>query len=230
MKILKVYFRQRYIMAETTDTSSYCGYSEETFTNVQDIKNIELTKKETFYFNIIDKFYKKLEREKVVMMINIVEGQSKISLRLLDWFVTKYSNKHKIRFEKKSNCNDNFFDKKVDRWFNVHISYKAQLKSYKKRYFDPFRRREKFKYYFAKDLFLCTTIGQLNFFKWVFTNDIIDYVTENFSLISKDISGKFKQIITTKNDSEVKTRKAGVNVTAKKEIKNNEINIILSFD
>jgi hypothetical protein len=217
-------------MTETTETSSYYGYSEETFTNVQDIKNIELTKKETFYFNIIDKFYKKLEREKVIMMIKIVEGQTKISLRLLDWFVTKYSNKHKIRFEKKSICDDNFFDKKVDRWFNVHISYKAQLKSYKKRYFDPFRRREKFKYYFDKDLFLCTTIGQLNFFKWVFTNDIIDYVTENYLLISKDITGKFKQIMATKNNTQVKTQKAGINITAKKEVKRNEVNIILSFD
>lgn len=33
-------------------------------------------------------------------MIDIIECKSKISLRLLDWFVTRYANKYKIRFEK----------------------------------------------------------------------------------------------------------------------------------
>ena len=104
-------------------------------------------------------------------MIDIVEGQSDISLRLLDWFVTRHASKQKIRFDKYDvSNNSDKFDKRVDRCFNVHISYKAQLKSYKKKYFDPFRRRKKFKYYFDKEktVHLCTTIGQLNFFRWAF--------------------------------------------------------------
>lgn len=155
--------------------------------NIPEINEIELTKKETFYFKIIDKYYKKLENKKIELMIEIIEGKSKISLRLLDWFVTRYANKYKIRFERDNLDDDEKFDKKVDRGFNVHISYKAQLKSYKKRYFDPFRRRKKFKYYFDKEkkIILCTTIGQLNFFRWAFGNEVINYVMNNFNIISK---------------------------------------------
>ena len=159
--------------------------------NIPDITDIDLSKKETFYYKIIDRYYKSLNIKKIETMIDIVEGKSKISLRLLDWFVTRYANKYKIRFEKTeskiNNEGDDKFDKKVDKGFNVHISYKAQLKSYKKRYFDPFRRRKKFAYYFDKEkkTVLCTTIGQLNFFKWAFSNDVIDYVANNYNTISK---------------------------------------------
>jgi len=62
----------------------------------------------------------------------MINGNSKISLRLLDWFVTRHAKRHSISYF----IND---DK-----FNVHISYKAQLKSYKKRYFDPFRKGKKY--------------------------------------------------------------------------------------
>ena len=59
----------------------------------------------------------------------------------------------------------------IDNGFNVHISYKAQLQSYKKKYFDPFRRRKKFYYKYNKEenKYFYTTIGQLNFFRWIFS-------------------------------------------------------------
>jgi hypothetical protein len=222
--------------------------------NTPDINEIELTKKETFYFKIIDKYYKKLETKKIELMIEIIECKSKISLRLLDWFVTRYADKHKIRFEKNNMIertvlnDDEKFDKKIDRGFNVHISYKAQLKSYKKRYFDPFRRRKKFKYYFDKDkkIVLCTTIGQLNFFKWAFSNDVINYVMENFAVISKamintnkiDKKRKLKEkeektkkeTKIDKQEQEVNIKKNGINIVAKGKIKKDEVKIVLSFD
>jgi hypothetical protein len=216
--------------------------------NVPDIGDIELTKKETFYYKIIDKYYKTLDQKKVIMMIDIIESRSKISLRLLDWFVTKYSDKHVIRFDKPDNENDDdemdIFDKKIDKGFNVHISYKAQLKSYKKKYFDPFRRRKKFKYYFNKDktLFLCTTIGQLNFFRWMFVNNVIDYVSANFSTILKAMGNttkadKMKKLKekTTKEVQEteketVSITKNNIVISAKKKVVRNEVKIILSFD
>jgi len=172
---------------------------------VPEVSKIELTKKETFVYNIINKYFKSLSVAKVHMMIDIVECKSKISLRLLDWFITRYSAKHKIRYFVEHYTNDtviyneetkmpdatfsenNTYD--VDRIFNVHIHYKAQLKSFTKKYFDPFRRRTKFKYFFdsAKELMLCTTIGQLNFFKWIFTNGIINYVLHNYSDVLKSM-------------------------------------------
>jgi len=191
-------------------------------------------------------------------MIQIVDGKSKISLRLLDWFVTRYANKYKVRFDRDEvSVNDIRFDTKVDRGFNVHISYKSQLKSYTKKYFDPFRRRKKFKYYFNKDknIWMVTTIGQLNFFKWAFCNNIISYVNDNYATISKamvntnkvDKTRKTKEkqekhdkqepltVIEVNNDNnskdeEISVKKNGINITAKKKVKQDEVKIVLSFD
>lgn len=244
------------------------------------IDKVELSKKETYYYKIIDKFYKSLNPLKVTLMIDIIEGRSDISLRLLDWFVTRYANKYKVRYVKlddtsgltkkkidKSDKIDNSdkmdkFEQSIDEGFNVHISYKAQLKSYKKRYFDPFRRRKKFKYFFdkQKNIFLCTTIGQLNFFKWAFNNHVIEYVSSKYKPITKamgtsnklDKTRKQKALktsiksmdgsITDKatDESEIKSEeikseeiklvKDGIKIKAQKKETQNEIKIVLSFD
>lgn len=235
-----------YLESDSEEETSETTYDTH---EIPEINEIELSKKETFYFKIIDKYYRNLDPKKVETMIDIIEGKSKISLRLLDWFVTRYANKHKIRFETEvKNTDKDKFDQGVDKSFNVHISYKAQLKSYKKKYFDPFRRRKKFKYYFDKEKknILCTTIGQLNFFKWAFTNDIINYVFDNYTAISKVMMNtnkidkkrklKDKKEKKNKHDSaskiqqEISVKKNGINIIAKKQIKNDEVKIILSFD
>jgi hypothetical protein len=109
--------------------------------------------------------------------VAIVNGDSQISLRLLDWFVTRHSNRNKILIDISSTLID------------VHISYKAQLKSYKKKYFDPFKRRTKFNYHFkTTDDTIQTTIGQLNFFKWAIENNIINFIEANYDCISKDMN------------------------------------------
>ena len=246
-------------------TNSSLGTAENTVDIAEEIPNIndiDLSKKETFYYKIIDRYYRTLENDKIDLMINIVDGKSKISLRLLDWFVTRYANKYKVRFDKIKDK----LDTDIDKCFNVHISYKAQLKSYKKRYFDPFRRRKKFMYYFnAKNIQkedennikieerkLCTTIGQLNFFKWAFSNDIIRYVSENYNAISKsmistnklDKSRKLKekknkdkiekQELTDKNKLiEIIPKKIGIsnkNQNSKISLKSNDSNIIKNIN
>ena len=51
-------------------------------------------------------------------------------------------------------------------YFNVHVSYEAQLKSIKKQYFDPLKKFVSFGIITIlniKDKVIYTTIGQLNF-------------------------------------------------------------------
>lgn len=188
--------------------------SENDMENVVDFKDAKLGSKERIYYNIISKYYKSLNQVKVKIMIDIIEGNSIISLRLLDWFITKYSNVHTVRYCLKFFLNDDILNstykidknknleeinkQDIDSLFNVHISYKAQLKSYKKRYFDPFRRnkKKKFRYYFdgEKKISLVTTIGQLNFFRWLFVNGIIHYVIFNYKKLHKDMVNNNKTI------------------------------------
>lgn len=134
-----------------------------------------LTTREQFYFDMINKFFSNLSKKNIEKIINIIDGKSYISLRVLDWFVTKYANKYKVCI---NNAKLHMFD--------VHIGYKSQLKSFKKKYFDPFRRQNKFYYHYdIYDELKCTytTLGQLNFFKWAHEYNIIDYIEDNYNLI-----------------------------------------------
>jgi hypothetical protein len=154
------------------------------------------TKKESFYYKMIDKFFRHCNQVDINKMLQIINGESEISLRILDWFVTRYSKK-KIDFE---NLGDDAFD--------IHISYKAQLKSYKKRYFDPFRRRKKFYYNYnkeEKDKTIYTTIGQLNFFRWAISNNIVDYVEANLVNVTKAMNTSNKEDKKKKKDKKDKS-------------------------
>jgi len=144
----------------------------------------DFKKKEKMYYEVINDFFKKCSNEDITLMNEIINGSNIISLRFLDWFVTRYCYLYKTSI----NVNNNYYKEK-DFNININISYKAQLKSFKKKYFDPFRRKKKFIYTFVMDEFnLLTTLGQLNFFKWALSFDIIKYVQNNFDSINNKIS------------------------------------------
>jgi len=243
MELIKDNIIKEFELSEDSENESI--NNEESFdTNNEDIPDINemiLTSKEKYYFRMVDKYFRNLDQKKIIKMLDIIEGRSKISLRLLDWFVTKYASKKKINYIiQDTNLENNIF--------NVHISYKAQLKSYKKRYFDPFRRnslkkKKKFLYNYDisdKSKKFITTIGQLNFFRWIFSNNIIDYVENNYDIISKAMvqsnkDDKLKKLNDNKsNDSKesITINKYGVNINAEKNIKKetSEVKIIVSFD
>ena len=143
-----------------------------TITNSKDLLMLSLSK---FYTKVI-----------VNKIINIINGQSKISLRLIDWFVTNYSKKYNTVVTKEKNNNVTHF--------NVYLSYRSQLKAYSKQLFDPFRRRDRITFFYEKDNHVETTIGQLNFFRWILQNDILEYINVNIKDIETDMI-KMKTII-----------------------------------
>ena len=133
--------------------------------------------KDVYHYTIINDFYEKTDVKNIKLMISIIEGiHNKISLRFLEWYVTRYCSLYKTTINI-----DTIYVKQKN--FNINISYKAQLKSFRKKLFDPFKRKIKF-YYVTKDgETLLTTLGQLNFFKWIIKHDIIDYITKNYEQI-----------------------------------------------
>jgi len=153
--------------------------------NVIEINNLK--NKEKMLYEVIDVFFKKCSEEEINKIINIIDGKYKISLRFLDWFVTRYCYLYKTSIQINNNYN-----KEQD--FNINISYKAQLKSFKKKCFDPFKRKNKFFYLFGEkntnpnNNLILTTLGQLNFFKWALSFDVIKYVENNFDTINSKIS------------------------------------------
>merc|ERR1711998_106386 len=104
-------------------------------------------------------------------------GESNISLRIVDWFSTNYS-KQKYTVYFLSNGNR----------FKVYNDYKLKLRSYSKRRFDPFCRWDRLTIPYGKDKYIQTTLGQLNFFKWALENEVISYIQNNYTDIEKDMN------------------------------------------
>jgi hypothetical protein len=141
----------------------------------------KLLSKEEVLLDSLHEFYK--NKNNIEKILPIVTGNSEISLRVLDYFVTNYSKYNDVKIKKKNNIN-----------YNVYQDYKNKLKSYNKRFFDPFCRINKknstnkiaFKY--DNDKYIVTTIGQLNFFRWAIRNKIIDYVIEDHNKINQEMN------------------------------------------
>ena len=150
--------------------------------------------------------------------LRIYNKKSKISLRLLDWFVTNYSKKHNISyFIKKRNAR---------KYFLVYEEYKSQLKAYSKKRFDPFCRRHRITFTISKDEEIITTIGQLNFFKWAIENKVLNYVTKHLEKVETDMNVSIKTHYKKKN---TKTRKP-LSICATKQIRKHNVKIIVNFD
>lgn len=144
------------------------------------------------------KFYN--QKTNMNKLLSIVEpsmlskAESRISLRLIDWFVTNYSKKNNTIITKEKNNNVMHF--------NVYLSYRAQLKAYSKKFFDPFRRRDRITFNFDYDKSIETTIGQLNMFRWIIQNDIIEYINSHLDEIEKDMIHTQKSNMTKKHNEE----------------------------
>lgn len=178
-------------------------------------------------------------------MLRIINGESKISLRIVDWFTTNYAKKYYTVYTLSSN-----------KRFKVYVDYKLKLRSYSKKNFDPFCRWERINipYKGEESTFIQTTIGQLNFFKWAFENKIIGYIEENYSEIEKDMntrnsmskknrhdgsssssssaSSSLSSNSSSSSSNNQKTRKKReeLSISATKTIKKEEVEIVLNFD
>jgi hypothetical protein len=128
-------------------------------------------------------FYKNKDNLKTIQLI--IEQKHKLSLRILDWFVTNYCKKTKIYI---TNTNNNPLSKKN---LDVYQIYKLKLKAYSKLYMDPFCRKHKIDYYYGEKDYLQTSCGQLCFFKWCIEDNILEYVEKNFDIIEKDMKTNF---------------------------------------
>ena len=154
---------------------------ESTKLNHEVFNNIKLSSHENTIIKSQESFYEIVEN--ILLFLQIVTSESIISIRLIDYFVTKYAKLNKIAYKLKEN--------NIENTFNVYLSYKQQLKAYQKKHFDPFSRGDRIPY-FMKDSCIITTIGQLNFFKWFISKKVYEYVLINYNAIENDMNKKNK--------------------------------------
>ena len=166
-------------------------------------------------------------------ILDILENNTKISLRIIDWFVTNYSKKNNIYYtiyeDKEGNNVFQSNDNKVKKQFNTYQSYKSQLKSFSKKRFDPFCRRERIIFPLKNDKKIETTIGQLNFFKWALENLIIDYIHSNYDEIENDMNSSYTVIKKQKKSTERKKRQE-LSKSAMRGLNCNKVKVIIDFN
>jgi len=183
------------------------------------------TQNDLLMSNLLE-FYK--NEDNLHTMLNIINGESKISLRIVDWFATNYA---------KKNFTVYLIEKgKENIRFKVYTDYKLKLKAYSKRRFDPFCRWERINIPYKNNTFIQTTIGQLNFFKWALENNVIEYIQENYSSIEQDMNKRnstSKRSLPANNStttSKTRKKREELSVSAVKSIKKEEVEIVVRFD
>jgi hypothetical protein len=159
-------------------------------------------------------------------ILKIITGETKISLRIVDWFATNYAKKYYTLYVIEG-TQDN-----VTRRFKVYDDYKLKLKAYSKKRFDPFCRWDRISIPYKNGTSIETTIGQLNFFKWTLENKVIDYIEQNYADIEKDMNNrnstsKRKEIIT--DNSKTRKKREELSISATKSIKKEKVEIIVQF-
>jgi hypothetical protein len=155
----------------------------------------------------------------------ILNGESKMSLRVIDWFVTNYSKKNNIYYVitddgQMFECMDgNEIDmSKNYKLFVVFQDYKSQLKGYQKKQFDPFCRRSRIKFYYNATEYFYTTVGQLNFFRWAISNNVLDYIDHNLEDIESDMNHCYKSIYQSSRRKKSSSSGGATSSDARKEL------------
>ena len=158
-------------------------------------------------------------------MLRIINGDVNISLRIVDWFTTNYAKKYYTVYDLPSGNR-----------FKVYNDYKLKLRSYSKKKFDPFCRWDRISIPYKNETHLQTTIGQLNFFKWAFENNIIDYIETNYAAIEKDMNNRNstakRKLTSGASVGTLKVRKTRqeLSISASKVIKQEHVDIVIKFD
>jgi hypothetical protein len=123
-------------------------------------------------------------------MLRIINGESRISLRIIDWFATNYAKKYYTVYTIGDSEGSGGGSGIACRRFKVYVDYKLKLKAYSKKRFDPFCRWDRITVPYKDGKYIQTTIGQLNFFKWALENNVIRYIEENYANIEKDMNNR----------------------------------------
>ena len=168
--------------------------------------------------NLIN-FYEK--DDNMDKMLTIINGESTISLRIVDWFATNFSKQYYITYE----LNDK-------NRFKVYVDYKLKLRAYSKKRFDPFCRWDRISVPYKDGQYIQTTIGQLNFFKWAIENNVIEYIRDNYVEIETDMNSRNSTSKRQNVETVNKTRKKReeLSISASKSVHREEVKITVQFN
>lgn len=165
---------------------------------------------EQWVLHRLEKFYAK--ETNLTRLQSILSGESDISLRLIDWFVTNYAKKYNVAYTNASG-----------KYVIVYLSYKSHLKAYSKKMFDPFCRWKRIKFHGLE-----TTVGQLNFFEWALSDGVLDHLEKYHEDVHQDMEQRLGEVAEDKTDS--RRRRHELSRSATKSLVRHNVHVKVSFD
>ena len=169
---------------------------------------MEIQSQEQWVLFRLERFYSEKNTDRVR---DILTGKSNLSLRLIDWFVTNYAKKFNISYMTKAN-----------KHVIVYLSYKSHLKAYSKKMFDPFCRWKRIKFHDMD-----TTVGQLNFFEWAITDEVLDYLEKNREIVHADMESRLHE---AKDSDAPKKKRHELSHSATKSMTRHNVRVTVKFD
>jgi len=170
----------------------------------------QIQSQEQWVLHRLEKFY--ASKENLQKVSDILNGTSRLSLRLVDWFVTNYAKKYNVAFMVK------------EKYVIVYLSYKSHLKAYSKKMFDPFCRCKRIKFNG-----LDTTVGQLNFFEWVISDGIIDYLENHRDAVHADMESRLQELKDSA-DKDTRRKRHELSNSATNSLSRHDVVMKVSFD
>lgn len=111
----------------------------------------------------LKRFYS--NKKHIQILESVVELRDKITLRRLERFITQDARKFNIVMIQDDGTP-----------FRLYKEYRAQQDAFTKRFFDPFCRYDRILIERKGKHCIETTVGQLNFFRWIINNNVLDFV------------------------------------------------------
>lgn len=124
----------------------------------------------------LNSYIQSLDNYMIVDMVNLLNGKSSISLEFFEWFLNTYCRKNKVIIKS--------YDAKLD----PLSSFNRMRRKLGDAYFEIFPRGKIISYNWVRSdrtKVVKTTIGQLNFLKWLFQNRIINYIRLNHPILER---------------------------------------------
>lgn len=192
----------------------------ETYTTDPPTRKKKIECKPELVISSLQRFYS--NHPEINKVLTYLNGEAPLSLRIIDWFVTKYSRKNFVRYT--LNGQD----------FLVYLSYKGQLKAYSKQYFDPNCRRERIMFKIPGYEQFTTTIGKLNFFRWALETKILDYIEAHEDEIRTGYNTYLKETTSTqkrvKNETQSSTDSNATTITVMSDLSQTTHDSISTFN
>jgi hypothetical protein len=169
---------------------------------------MEIRSQEEWVLYRLEKFY--ASSDNLERIGKIIRGESGLSLRLIDWFVTNYSKKYNVSYLTESG-----------KHVVVYLSYKSHLKAYSKKRFDPFCRWKRIKFHDID-----TTVGQLNFFEWALTDEVLKYLEAHHDEIHADMETRIHE----EREADSPRKRHELSRSATNTLKRHDVNIVYKFN